>query len=56
MSNITIGEIMCDPTMNRLAKRINKRFLYMSEADIEYIFQQFEEANLILISKSKAGK
>lgn len=45
------SDIMSDPTLTRLAKRINKHFLYMSEKDIEYIFQQFYEANRIMKSK-----
>ncbi len=40
MSKIEWGEIMSDPTLSNLAKRINKRYLYMSEADTYYIINE----------------
>ena len=37
---ITFSEILNDPTLNNLAKRLNKRYLFMSEKDIEYIINE----------------
>lgn len=45
--------IMANSTLCRLAKRINKRFLYMSEQDIEYLFDVFYDANRITLNKVK---
>lgn len=37
---MTFSEILNDSTLNNLAKRLNKRYLFMSEKDIEYIINE----------------
>jgi hypothetical protein len=51
MSQITWNEIIGNTTTSNLAKKVNRRFLYMSEEDILFIFQQFERADRIIIGK-----
>lgn len=37
------SRILADPSLNALAKRINRHFLYMGERDIEWLILQFEK-------------
>ena len=46
-------KIMSDSTLSRLAKRINKRYPFMSEEDIQYLFDVFYDANKIMLNKGK---
>ena len=50
----TWAEILADPTLNRLSMRINKRWLYMSEADVEWIINEVLDSKRILDTKTKA--
>ena len=49
------GDIIKDPALLRLAKRINRHFLYMSEEDIEFIFREFDRTERITQTKLKAN-
>lgn len=47
----TFTEILSEPTLNRLAKRINKRYPYMSEQDLTYIINDVLSASRIIEKK-----
>lgn len=47
----TWSEILAEPTLNRLAERINRRWLYMSEADVMWIINEVLNSKRILDSK-----
>ena len=46
-------EILGNPVLNRLANRINKRWLFMSESDIEWIINECMDTKRMLDNRSK---
>lgn len=50
---LTWGEILANPTMNRLAMRLNRRWLWMSEDDLLFLFNEFERMHRIVSSKEE---
>ena len=49
----TWSEILNDPTLNRLVHRINRKFPWMSEENLEYVVKEFETARRILNERGK---
>lgn len=51
MTKLTWEDILADTTLNNLTKRINRRYLYMGEADLLYLVNEFENAHRMRTGK-----
>lgn len=56
MSKLTWSEVLADTTLNNLIKRINRRYLFMSEEDLHWFASEYMETYRIMRSKEKAKK
>lgn len=56
MSNLTWSEVLADTTLNNLTKRINRRYLFMSEEDLLWIANEYLKTYHIMRSKEKTKK